>query len=104
MPGTYSQLLLHAVFTRPSPIDGKADLRDGRTFGRVAQFRIAGQVAGENDFVKAGHGTFGGCEFYFAGLGSGELVKMTRNTSSFSANLLRKAAIAAGALVKITFA
>ena len=59
-------LFLHfAGFAFPLAVAGDAETRNGRALGRVTQFGIAGQVAGKDDFVEAGHnwegwGLFGG--------------------------------------------
>ena len=41
-------------FGFPLPVDSQGNLRDGRPLGRVTQFRIAGQIAGDDDFVEIG--------------------------------------------------
>src|SRR5579863_8989887 len=44
-----------AGFALPGAVQSHADLGHRRAFGRVAQFRVAGQVAREDDFVEISH-------------------------------------------------
>ena len=69
-------------------LTAKADLGDRHAFGRVAQFRVAGQIPDQDDFVEAGHSDSrlrSGAATAAAALGTGALVNSTRNTSSFIA-------------------
>src|ERR1035437_6571816 len=83
----------------PSAVHRQSYFCDRRSFGRVTQFRIARQIAHQDDFVEVGHDNF-----YAAGFGSGASVNSTRNTSSLSANFFCNCAIMAGAAVKMTLA
>ena len=69
----------------PVRLIARPNLGDGRAFGRVAQFGVAGQVAREDDFVEVSHR----CSFMqlwlLVGFGAGALVNRTRKTSSFIA-------------------
>src|ERR1022692_2023496 len=49
-----------AGFTGPVAINRHADFGDGQALGCVAQFRIARQIACQNDFVEIGHGALRG--------------------------------------------
>jgi hypothetical protein len=95
---------LFPSFIRPATIDGKADLRNGSAFGRVAQFRIARQIAGEDDFIEVGHIALR-LDIYFAAASAmaGASVKSTRNTSLFSPNLCRSCDTISGPASKMTF-
>src|ERR1039458_7794225 len=95
--------LLLTSFIRPDAVDREADLGDGRSFGRVAQFRITRQVAHQDDFVEAGHKIELAAN-YFAGFGSGTSVNSTRKTSSLSENFFVNCATIVGVPVKMTLA